>query len=790
MEVQAADSDDTLAAGSPVDSASVVERLLAVRGSSDVGELIDALGTMSAWSPLGGKANNFAQIGVASDPADALVEKITNGMDAILEREVELRNLRDFDSPRAAAEALLGVAGGHVVGLTTAAERRALGEQLIVTFAEGESDQEPTLVIRDSGIGQHPDDFATTLVSLNEENKRDKFYLLGAYGWGGAAAYAFCDFCIYISRRNPNLLRPGQADEVGWTVVRYNDLASDRFSKTGVYEYLCVDGLGSTTVPRFSASELPGELTEWSGTICVLVNYRLRPYATGPTFRASRSPWVLLNALLFDPVMPFLLRDERPKSIAANEGNALRGVVINGSAARLTWAAKKQEGEELDRRETSESDPPSTRVNYYQTFNSRLSTGGPVTVRYWTLAETGNYKKDWQPTRSYVTPEQAVTITHFGQRHESYPGGVFEKLGLVTLGKFLIAQIDCDELEWREKRQIFSTTRDRLKSTDLAQELRGLLERALKSDESLRREESQRKEKALGRRSKEQTERIRRLLEKAVDSVRENEIKYRRTLSSNSDLPLLTDQPLLDEDEAKPREDGIDIDEAVFVGEPSFIRVLNSPVRVPAGGRGVLRLQIDAPDEYLESPNHVFDSLVTKGNDNFVVDGYSAIRHGLMRCTVAALNASPGDRGRVVFSLLRPDTLPLLDEADLEAVDPPQPRAKPAGRAKTKPSGPQIEPVTKEDWATFGFDEETIGKLIPDVNDPTIDVIYINWDYPPVDAKLRATIGDPTTIENYKEKFVATMGLAVWLQNRAGLDVQQPELKRAAQVFLFTQFLE
>ena len=31
-------------------------------------------------------------------------------------------------------------------------------------------------MIKDSGIGQHPDDFPVTLVSLNRENKREKFY--------------------------------------------------------------------------------------------------------------------------------------------------------------------------------------------------------------------------------------------------------------------------------------------------------------------------------------------------------------------------------------------------------------------------------------------------------------------------------------------------------------------------------------------------------------------------------------------------------------------------------------
>ncbi len=39
------------------------------------------------WTPVGGKRNNRGPIEGSSDPAEALNERITNAIDAILERE-------------------------------------------------------------------------------------------------------------------------------------------------------------------------------------------------------------------------------------------------------------------------------------------------------------------------------------------------------------------------------------------------------------------------------------------------------------------------------------------------------------------------------------------------------------------------------------------------------------------------------------------------------------------------------------------------------------------------------
>ena len=186
--------------------AGFVTRLFTVTTAGDI-EAIIADMPHAQWRHLGDKPGNYALVNVGSDAADAVMEQITNAMDAVIEREVELRGEHGLEDPRQASERLLGVQGGHVWKMrdTSASKRddarRALAAQVRLTLREG-TRKDPTIVVDDDGIGQHPDDFPRTLTSLNEDNKRDEFYL-GAYGWGGASVYAFGEYTLVVSRRTP-----------------------------------------------------------------------------------------------------------------------------------------------------------------------------------------------------------------------------------------------------------------------------------------------------------------------------------------------------------------------------------------------------------------------------------------------------------------------------------------------------------------------------------------------------------------------------------------------------------
>lgn len=781
--------------------AGLVARLFTAKTAADIEGVISGMPD-ARWRQLGDKPGNYALVNVGSDAADALMERITNAMDAVIEREAELRDERDLDDPRGAAERFLGVPGGHVwkmrdkPGQRRDEARRALAQQVRVTLREGTRKEHPTVAVEDDGIGQHPDDFPTTLTSLNESNKRDKFYLLGAYGWGGASVYAFGDFTLVVSRRNPALRRDGQRDEVGWTIVRYNDLSSDRHSKTGVYEYLVVDHDEDPRggVPRFAAAELPEAQREWSGTSVTMVDFRMDRYVTEPVWRGSRSLWVLAGALMFDPIMPFLIRDERPRA-AANLKSALEGLVINGAATRLTEA----KGRRLDHAEANQEVEgtfrDTDRITLNGTFHADLTSGGAVDIRWWVIGEKGNAKKDWEPILAYVPPDQAVTVSHNGQRHESYTRLVLEKLSLLSLSKFVVVQIDTDKLSWQEKRLLFSSARDRLKEGSVKREMLDALTAALKDDD-LRREEHRRKERALARRSKEQADRVRRRLAKAVAALRQGlEQKYKVVLSANVELPLFTDQPLADPPDTESQERPVAVEPVVYEGDPTFIKVLNGPISVPAGGRAIVRLSIDAADEFFADHPGRWLPVVSRGRESFAVAGYSDVRNGRMRATIAARTAGVGEKGRIIFMVVSadPDGQPIMDEVDITTVEPPatrEKRVKPAGKGPGKEAGPDVQPIGREQWAALGFeaDGSTVAKVEPNENDPDLLTIYVNVDYPQLDQAIMARPRtDDDAIDEFKDGFAAHMALLAWLQySQKNREVVQDELQRAATAWVFS----
>jgi hypothetical protein len=768
-------------------------KLFTARTMADVEQVIASVGE-HRWHPVGDQPGNYGPVNAINEPSDALVEKITNAMDAILELEVQVAGHTDIDSPRAVADRLLGVPRGHLEFLSDREQRRSLASRIVVSMRDGDQTDEPTIVIEDAGIGQHPDEFPNTLVSLNRNNKRDKFYLIGAYGWGGSAALAFSKVAIFISRRDPRVLE-NQSDDVGWTIIRYNDLAHERTSKTGVYEYLVVDnGSGELAVPRLGAAYLPTDRRDWSGTVSTLVGYKIgRGTARSAAFLGSTSLRNVCNALLFDPVLPFMVREERERYVKKNPRNA-QGVIVVGNAARLAELEAKRrlggDGAEDDDQDEDAKEAREVGVIHRWSYHAPLPSGGVVTVRYWVMGESKKYKKDWQPTRSYVSPDQAVTLTHNGQRHAAWSRDFFEQSGYTSLSKAIVAQVDADDLDWVEKRDLFATTRDRLKQTDMAQTLRTKVKDALREDPWLKDEEKRRRTRALGQESKEQAERIQKMLARAISAYREGDVDlFKKVWSSNPEFPLFEDQPLL-EPQRPEGEPPLPDEPAEYYETPTFVRVVNAPVRVPAGGRTVVRLHIDAPDDYFDTGVGEFLPLITRGADLFKIEGYSSLRNGIMRCTISAKGAAPGDRGRIIFTVTRGDDLPITDDTDLQAQEPPQPRAKPAGKQPGKEHGPPVLPCRRHQWPDLGFDETTVAKLAPDPDDPALYTIFVNWDYPAVDQKLLSEKKfDEELASNYKEGFVAAMGFLVWLQHQQGAPINHEELARAAQVHLFTAFM-
>src|SRR5207253_7922593 len=134
------------------------------RTMTDVRNLLEsaAATTDIAWRPVGDRRNNSGTIRIASDPALAMVERITNATDGMLELGRATNGGDDPSSPRMAAKQWFGVPASGL-GEMTDTERRNLGKHIVVTLAESDDSKRPTVVVDDSGIGQHPNRMPTTI---------------------------------------------------------------------------------------------------------------------------------------------------------------------------------------------------------------------------------------------------------------------------------------------------------------------------------------------------------------------------------------------------------------------------------------------------------------------------------------------------------------------------------------------------------------------------------------------------------------------------------------------------
>ena len=378
---------------------------------------------------------------IGSDPGHALIERVTNAIDAVIEREA-LRRLTPKTpppaSPREAVETWLGVPAVRVANLKIK-KRQALADEVVIRLLEGSSKRTPTVEIRDLGIGLSPEMLPKTILSLGESNKIDKLYLAGAYGQGGSTVLAFCpEGSIFVSRRQPDLLE-GQPDRIAITFARYNEL-DIRKNKNGRYEYLVT---GTNEIPNLPNMRLDDFAP---GTAVVHLNLQIPQYSERLT-QLTKSLWWLLQNAMFDPVLPIWAEEARPSKLGKKGTSAPDRRTIAGNYTRL-------QDDRRDRIEYADS------IDVNVEFEQEESL---VKVHYWVVKPRED-KGSLQPIDAYVDPFKPVAYTYYGQLHGSDERRlVAERLQLSYLAKFLIIQVELDHLHPRPRRAILSTTRDRLK---------------------------------------------------------------------------------------------------------------------------------------------------------------------------------------------------------------------------------------------------------------------------------------------------------------------------------------
>jgi len=229
----------------------VLSKLLSITSSDEIASLIDSSEFFKeencSWKPYGGRENNAGQVeGQMKSSSNALVEKLTNSIDALLMRrcyEVEgaAPDSKDPKLPKSLSEAIGKYFGGED---EINRKRSDWAKQHLVVLAEGDK-KRPTLTVIDRGEGQSPERIQNSIVHLSGSIKRNVDFVFGKYHQGGSAAVRFCGskarcYQLVVSRRADTIAEKGKPNDYGWTLVRRNYK-----NRVAFYEY-CIDKDGNT----------------------------------------------------------------------------------------------------------------------------------------------------------------------------------------------------------------------------------------------------------------------------------------------------------------------------------------------------------------------------------------------------------------------------------------------------------------------------------------------------------------------------------------------------------------
>ncbi|MFA6057845.1 MAG: hypothetical protein WC756_06590 [Taibaiella sp.] len=619
---------------------SLFEKLYAAPTEADVDLVIQANPSIlkqENWYPIGENESNFSIIeNQQSNPIAALVEKVTNSIDAILMKQCLEGNLdpKSKEAPKSMDEAIDLFFPKHKNwDLGTARRQQAEDIQII---ADGPT-KESSIIIYDNGEGQHPGNFENTFLSLMRGNKNEIHFVQGKYNMGGSGAIVFCGekgYQLICSKKYDGL------GQFGFTLTREHPLSKDELEtkKNTWYEYLKIDG----KIPAFDISELDLKLLNRkfkTGTIIKMYSYQMKGIS-GFAQDLNQS----LNEFLFKPVLPIFTIDTKERY----PNNKVLETTVYGLQRRLE--------EEEDYVEDW----------FSEEYEDALFGKMKVACYVFKAKQEGKTAKETKSDiqRRYFKNNMSVLFSMNGQVHGHYTSEfITRSLKYNLLKDYLLINVDCSKMKYEFRKSLFMASRDRLKNGGKAEELRDFLRKKLvksKLDDI-----NKRRKDTIGLESEDTAELIK---------------SFARNLSKDSDLFKLLQNTLKLEEKTKekPKEkeakgSKLDREEKAFKPErfPSFFKLQhkqNSPIPVPIGGEKTLRFETDVEDHYFdrtEEPGDLQVSILRVKR----TDSKGGTEKGSDKEPGELLNIikSSPDKGTIKITL-NPDTdLRQGDEVEVEA---------------------------------------------------------------------------------------------------------------------------
>ncbi|QBA64229.1 hypothetical protein [Muriicola soli] len=422
------------------------------------------------WKPYGGNKGNFGTFeSQQNHPVPALIEKITNSIDATLIKDCKLNGLdpKSNEAPKSMSEAVelfYGVRNGEIGELTNT-ERRELAENIQV-IATGDKKQ-PSITIFDMGEGQLPSEFENTFLSLHKNNKASIQFVQGKYNMGSTGAVVFCGekkYQLIASKRNKKLNK-GIESEIGFTLVRRHPLSSnsdDGKIKATWYEYFSPNG----NIPSFKSVKLDLGLynrTFEYGSIVKLYSYQLP--------RGSRSDltldlWRDLNQYMYHLPLPISVYENREYA-----GKTPNKPVL-GNRTRII----------IDSRD---------KVEKIIEFAIPKESGlGDIPIQVIIF-------KNEVPHNDFIK-NKSIIFTQNGQVHGSEGQSfISQSLGFSLIKQHTLIHVDCTNIPTEIRQDLFMSNRTHLKQGPKTEKLIDEIISLLKNDKELKKLNNDRKNSLL-----------------------------------------------------------------------------------------------------------------------------------------------------------------------------------------------------------------------------------------------------------------------------------------------------
>ena len=402
------------------------------------------------WHPLGGNENNFGVIeNQQSAPIAALIEKITNSIDAVLMKKCLEAGIdpKSTQAPKSMDEARTEFFPTHRDW--DLAEARNKQAENIQILADGPK-RNTSLIIYDDGEGQHPEDFENTFLSLLQGNKNEIRFVQGKYNMGGSGAIVFC------GKKRYQLIgskRYDDSGDFGFTLIRKHPLSEveENVKKNTWYEYFVIDG----KIPFFHTDQLDLGLFKrkfTTGSIIKLYSYDLPKGISDISRDLNQS----INEYLFEPVLPlYTIENEKRYPMSSRR----RG--LYGLKRRLEQEKNKY-----------------VEDSFSEDFEHELFGKMKVTCYVFkTKIDDKSFKESKETVkREFFKNDMSVLFSINGQVHGNYPSKfISQSLKFNLLKEHLLIHVDCTNIKLNFRNELFMASRDRLKIGKDTEKLRKFL---------------------------------------------------------------------------------------------------------------------------------------------------------------------------------------------------------------------------------------------------------------------------------------------------------------------------